>query len=156
MGQSQLYDPHPWSLPILVLKPTAPDALQMSCNHLPTPAPPPSPPATTPIKIAPLAIRDAINKALKAANAPGYLLIRSVTVNSKGNALLTLLEGDTNADLVKFSQHVTKALASIGITTTRIEPDNCWFRLFVHRVSVVDFGKEEGMEYLCDEINRFN
>ncbi|RPA71678.1 hypothetical protein BJ508DRAFT_367651 [Ascobolus immersus RN42] len=112
--------------------------------------------ATTPIKTDPLAIRDAINKALKAANAPGYLLIRSVTVNSKGNALLTVLEGGTSADLVKFSQHVAKALGSIGITTTRIEPDNRWFKLLVHGVSVVDFGKEQGMEYLRDEINRFN
>ncbi|RPA76262.1 hypothetical protein BJ508DRAFT_191409, partial [Ascobolus immersus RN42] len=38
----------------------------------------------------------------------------------------------------------------------RIEPDNRWFKLLVHGVSVVDFGKEQGMEYLRDEINCFN
>ncbi|RPA76269.1 hypothetical protein BJ508DRAFT_331233 [Ascobolus immersus RN42] len=112
--------------------------------------------ASTPITLAPLKIRDTINTALNAANAPGYLLVRSVTINSKGNALLTMLEGGISEDVVKFSQHVRKALTSIGVTGTRVEPDSNWLKLLVHGVSVVDFGKEWGMEALRDEINRFN
>jgi hypothetical protein len=110
----------------------------------------------SPIKESNLAIRKAINEALGAAKAPRSLLVQSVAQNQKGNLILTLLEGGHSEDLMKVSQHVKKALASLSIAAARIEPDHKWFKLIVHGISVPDFGGEEGLELLREEIDRFN
>ena len=148
--------------------PAAPNRRPAATKPAPTkPAPPaaaPTPkrsrrvvirPGTT-IKAEPLTLRNTINTALEQAHAPQHLLVQSARINEKGNAVLTLVEGGTSAELTKLTSVVIQALSTFGVTSARIEPDQRWFKLLVHGVSIADFGKELGMQALKDEIDRFN
>ena len=103
-----------------------------------------------------LQIRNAVNNALAAANAPEGLLVRTVTINEKGNAILTLVDGFSSEDLLRLKDKVQKAMHSLKVQVDTIEPDSKWFKILVHGVPVPDFRDSVGLLALKEEIERFN
>jgi hypothetical protein len=93
---------------------------------------------------------------LTAVKAPPHVLVNNVTFSTRDNAVLTLVEGASSAELLKLQTHVEKALMALAIPVKKMESDVQWQKLMVHGISVPDFGGEEGMNMLREEINRFN
>jgi hypothetical protein len=93
---------------------------------------------------------------LTAVKAPPHVLVNNVTFSTRDNAVLTLVEGASSAELLKLQTHVEKALTALAIPVKKMESDVQWQKLMVHGISVPDFEGEEGMNILREEINRFN
>jgi DNA replication initiation complex subunit (GINS family) len=103
-----------------------------------------------------LNVRNTINAGLKASKAPKEVLVLAVAFNNKGNVILTLAEGCTAWQLLKFRQVVADTLASLKIKVSNLQADQQWFKFKVHGISTDEFGGEKGMDRLKEEIESFN
>src|SRR5690606_27714440 len=103
-----------------------------------------------------IVLRDSINKALKTSKAPSEVMVVAVSFNGKGNAILTLREGCTAHQLLKFRSVVANAFAQQKVKAVSIEMDQQWFKYKLHGVSTEEFSGEQGMQKLKDEIESFN
>lgn len=103
-----------------------------------------------------LILRDQVNKALKSSNAPTEVMVLSIAFNAKGNAILTLREGCTSPQFLKFRQTVVDAFKGLKIKVKSVEADQQWFKYKLHGVPIEEFDGEKGMQKLKDEIESYN
>ena len=101
-------------------------------------------------------LRDQLNKALKTSKAPSEVMVLSIAFNAKGNAILTLREGCTSTQFLKFCQVVVDTFKGLKIKAKSVEADQQWFKYKLHGVSVEEFNGEKGMQKLKDEIESYN
>src|SRR5690606_28427570 len=103
-----------------------------------------------------LAMREAINTALKASKAPEGVMVLNVAFNEKGNAILTLRDGCEATQLLKFRDVVSKTFANLKAEVSSIEADQQWAKFKLHGISTEQFSGEEGMKKLRKKIETFN
>ena len=82
--------------------------------------------------------------------------MKTVVFNQKGNIILTLVEGCSAHQLLKFRTVVVEGLKSLKIKATSVEADQQWSKFKVHGISTEEFSGEDGMTKLKDEIEKHN
>jgi hypothetical protein len=105
-----------------------------------------------------LNIRDTINRTLKEADGDlTKLSVVAVKDTLKGNLELSIREGCTPEEVLKFSSLLLPPLHQLGLYITCFQPTTDWHKIAVHGVDLSLFpDTKEGMEQLEDEIHLSN
>lgn len=104
-----------------------------------------------------LAIRTAVNKALKSVNAGPNVLVSSVTENARHNLVFLTREDCKASEVLKHHDAIMFAIRKLDDSASTIKTQETWAKVMVHSVNLTRYpDSHTGLSLLAEEITEHN